>query len=267
MTAISITQTQGSAISLRDIVVNLGGHPILRDIDLEIQPGEFVCLLGPSGCGKSTLLSLMAGFLRPDEGDVEIAAQSVTAPRRSVGVVFQNSEALFPWLSVRSNVGYGPRLRGLKATPRREIEDRYLRLVGLSACADRYPRQLSGGMRQRVQIARVLANEPDVVLMDEPFGALDAQTRHVMQTELDRIWQATRPTIIFVTHDIDEAVLLADRVITMTAGPAARVKNDYTVDMARPRRESSREWAELRTVLRQDIETEVATALEQQGLS
>lgn len=257
----------GSSIALDDVSIVLGGRPILGGVDLRIPAGEIVCLLGPSGCGKSTLLSAIAGFLQPATGKIVVDDLPVTKPRRTIGVVFQSAQALFPWLTARENVGYGPRMRKLPKERIAQIQDEYLGLVGLSRCAHQFPRQLSGGMRQRVQIARVLANEPEIVLMDEPFGALDAQTRSVMQAELVRIWEQTAPTIVFVTHDINEAILLGDRVITMTAGPQARIKNDYPVDLPRPRIQGGQDWLDLHTTLRQDIETEVAATMQQQGIS
>jgi NitT/TauT family transport system ATP-binding protein len=182
-------------------------------------------------------------------------------------MVFQSSEALFDWLTVRHNVEYGPKMRGASKAERTAISDEFLKLVGLAHCADQLPRQLSGGMRPRAQIARVLANEPRVVLMDEPFGALDAQTRQVMQHELDRIWRASGCTVVFVTHDIDEAIVLADRILVMTAGPSASIKSSYEVDIPRPRDEASPEAIALHRQLRDDIGTEVRKALAGQGLS
>jgi NitT/TauT family transport system ATP-binding protein len=215
----------GSPVAIRDVDIRFGGFTAVEGASLEIAAGEFVCLLGPSGCGKSTLLNAVAGFVRPAAGEVRCGDSRVDGPDVSRGVVFQSAEALFPWLTVRQNVAFGPRMRGVPKARRDAAVDRYLTMVGLSHSAERFPDQLSGGMRQRAQLARVLANDPSVVLMDEPFGALDAQTRLVMQVELDRIWRETGATIVFVTHDIGEAILLADRVVTMTAGPAAAIKN------------------------------------------
>ena len=258
--------TKGDAIALRDVSIRFGDFVAVRDVTVDIAPGEFVCLLGPSGCGKSTLLNTIAGFVPAADGEVRVAQQPVTGPDVSRGVVFQSSEALFPWLTVRENVTFGPRMRRVDKGRIREMCDHYLGLVGLTDAADKMPGELSGGMRQRVQIARVLANEPSVVLMDEPFGALDAQTREVMQRELERIWSTTRPTIVFVTHDITEALLLADRVLTMTAGPAARIKEVYPVDIERPRDETDRASVEQHRVLREDIGAEVSKTLRAQGL-
>jgi NitT/TauT family transport system ATP-binding protein len=262
----SASSASGAAIRLDRVAVVLGGNPIVAGVDLDIAAGEFVCLLGPSGCGKSTLLNLIAGFLLPSAGSVTAAGQPVRGPGIDRGVVFQSAEALFPWLTVQENVEYGPRMRGVGRAERAAAALRYIDLVGLRHAADRFPSELSGGMRQRVQIARVLVNEPSIVLMDEPFGALDAQTREVMQRELDRIWRATRPTIVFVTHDISEAILLADRVVTMTAGPDARLKTIAKVALPHPRDLTDPGAVALYRELRDDIGAEVTKTLRAQGL-
>src|SRR5918996_3977905 len=261
MEARAAASGRGGAIELREVTVRFGDFVAVREATIDIAPGEFVCLLGPSGCGKSTLLNVIAGFVAAAVGEVRVAGEDVTGPDVSRGVVFQSSDALFPWLTVRQNVGFGPRMRRIDKRRARELCDHYLELVGLADAAERLPSELSGGMRQRVQIARVLANEPSVVLMDEPFGALDAQTREVMQHELERIWQETRPTILFVTHDITEAILLGDRIATMTAGPAGRIKDIYTVDLPRPRDEIDPAVVELHRRLRDDIGVEVSKTL------
>jgi NitT/TauT family transport system ATP-binding protein len=258
-------RTGGPGIVLRDVGIGFDGYQAVSGIDLDIEDGEFVCLLGPSGCGKSTLLMALAGFLTPNGGSLRLGGGEVTGPDPQCGVVFQSSDALFDWLTVRQNVAFGPRMRRVPRARQREIVDEYLGLVGLRHTADRYPSQLSGGMRQRVQIARVLANQPRVVLMDEPFGALDAQTRQVMQRELDRIWRTHRCTVVFVTHDIDEAILLADRVVVMSAGPSARIKSSYPVELPRPRQEGAAAFADLRRRLRDDIGEEVRASLRAQG--
>jgi len=265
LSADSAARAGESGITFRDVGIGFDGFQAVSDINLDIEDGEFVCLLGPSGCGKSTLLMALAGFLAPNRGSVRLGGADVAGPSPECGVVFQSSDALFDWLTVRQNVAFGPRMRGLPRARQREIVDEYLGLVGLRHTADRYPGQLSGGMRQRVQIARVLANKPGVVLMDEPFGALDAQTRQVMQRELDRIWRTHRCTVVFVTHDIDEAILLADRVLVMTAGPSARIKSGYPVDLPRPRQEGSAAFVDLRHRLREDIAEEVRASLRAQG--
>jgi len=261
-----LSQVRGAALSADGVGIRFDSLQAVRDISLDIAAGEFLCLLGPSGCGKSTLLSAMAGFVTVDEGTLTVGGAPISGPDPELGMVFQSSEALFDWMTVRQNVAFGPRMRGASRTERTKLADEYLSLVGLRHCADRFPGQLSGGMRQRVQIARVLANEPGVVLMDEPFGALDAQTRQVMQEETDRIWRASGCTVVFVTHDIDEAILLADRIAVMTAGPAASVKSVYPVDLPRPRDEGEPAAVELRRRLREDIGEEVRKALRDQGL-
>ena len=205
----------------------------LANIDLEIAPGELVCLLGPSGCGKSTLLNAIAGFLPPSAGEIRVDGHPVVAPGPDRGVVFQEY-ALFPWMTVNDNVAFGMEQKGLA---RAEIDRRvaaYLAMLGLADFRDRYPKDLSGGMRQRVAIARVLALDSPILLMDEPFGALDALTRRNLQDELLRIWGDLHKTIVFVTHSIEEAIYLADRVVVMTYRPGT-IKRDQRVALPRPR--------------------------------
>ncbi|MFE9643271.1 ABC transporter ATP-binding protein [Streptomyces sp. NPDC006365] len=264
--ASAVGGSRGAAVSVDGVDIRFGSFHAVRGISLDIAAGEFLCLLGPSGCGKSTLLSALAGFVRPHQGGLTVDGVTIGGPDPDLGMVFQSSEALFDWMTVRQNVAFGPRMRGKSRAEQAKLADEYLALVGLRHCADRFPDQLSGGMRQRVQIARVLANEPRVVLMDEPFGALDAQTRQVMQEEMGRIWEASGCTVVFVTHDIDEAILLADRVAVMTAGPAASVKSVYPVELPRPRDETDPAALELRRALRDDIGEEVRKALRDQGL-
>lgn len=253
------------ALSLSSVSVAFGKFTAVDSVDLEVRDGEFLCLLGPSGCGKSTLLSVMAGFQAAADGDVMHRGAPVRQPCRDMGFVFQSSEALFDWLTVEDNIGFGLRMAGMPKQERKAVIEEHLRLVGLGHAGRKRPPQLSGGMRQRVQIARVLANAPDVVLMDEPFGALDAQTRTVMQHELGRIWQERRSTVVFVTHDIDEALILADRIAIMTAGPAARIKSVYDVSLARPREEDAADFVALRHQIREDIVEEVAISLRNQA--
>jgi len=217
--------------------VRFGDHPALARVDLEVYQGEFVCLLGPSGCGKTTLLNAIAGFVQPSSGHIEVAGSEVHGPGADRGFVFQEY-ALFPWLTVEKNIQYGPRLRGVGRSDRKQLSDKYCRLVGLQDSAQRYPNQLSGGMQQRVAIARALANHPDILLMDEPFGALDAMTRQTLQEELLRIWETERRTFVFVTHSIAEAVFLADRIVVMSSHPG-RVKSILENGIPRPRSRTS----------------------------
>jgi NitT/TauT family transport system ATP-binding protein len=203
----------------------------LRDFALEIEAGEFFCLLGTSGCGKTTVLNLVAGFERPTAGAVEIAGHAIEGPGADRGVVFQGDDSLYSWLSAAGNVEFGMRMRGVVRAERQAQARRYLELVGLAGQEHKHPPELSGGMKQRIQIARVLANEPAMLLMDEPFAALDAQTRAVMQQELLKIWRETRKTVLFITHDIDEAIILATRIGVMHAGPESRIKGVIPVDL------------------------------------
>ena len=228
----------------------------LRDINLTISKGEFVCLIGASGCGKSTLLRIIAGFETASAGAVEMYGAPITAPGPERGMVFQDF-ALFPWLTVRENIGFGPRQRGLPKANLDELAAQYTDMVGLTRFADYYPSQLSGGMKQRVAIARVLANDCEVLLMDEPFGALDALTREKLQQELLEIWERTRVTVIFVTHSVEEAVVLSDRVVVMTAGPG-RIEQDSRIHLARPREVSAIDFNQVRRDITQRLTSHVA---------
>jgi len=238
-----------------------GAYTALDRLDLDVREGEFFCLLGPTGCGKSTVLHLIAGFDMPSAGSVEVRDHPVAGPGADRGVVFQTELALFPWLTVEENVSFGLRMRGADAGERAAILDRNLELVGLSKHRRKFPRELSGGMKQRVQIARALANDPDILLMDEPFGALDAQTRRRMQEEVVRIWTEARKTVVFITHDIGEAIWLADRIGVMTRGPAARVKEIVDVKLARPRPAMTPEFAEIYNALSASIHAEAEAML------
>lgn len=212
-----------------------GGSPItaLDRVSLEVSDKEFAVIVGPSGCGKSSLLLLVAGLHQPTGGRMLLEGKPIEEPGRDRGMVFQ-SYTLFPWLTVRDNVAFGLRLRSVPPAERRRIVERYLAEVGLEGFADAYPRQLSGGMMQRVALARAMANDPQILLMDEPFGALDSQTRTVMQQLLLRVWEHEHKTVLFVTHDIDEALLLGDRLYVMTARPG-RIKERLDVRLPRPR--------------------------------
>jgi ABC-type nitrate/sulfonate/bicarbonate transport system ATPase subunit len=223
--------------------------PVLEDISLEVADGEFVCLLGPSGCGKSTLLSTMAGFLSPTSGEIRIDGEVVRGPDPRRIFVFQE-RGVFPWLTVEGNIAFG--LFHLTAAERKQRVTHYIRMVGLEGFEKAYPPALSGGMKQRLEVARALAVNPDMLFLDEPFGALDSITRLVMRGELLRIWEAERKTIIFVTHDIDEAVQLADRVVVMSARPAT-IQQIVKIDIPHPRDISSARYLELRDGIFQQI--------------
>ncbi|WP_442048716.1 ABC transporter ATP-binding protein [Paenibacillus sp. 2TAB19] len=217
-------------------VANKEPHYIIKDINLTIKGGEFFILLGPSGCGKSTLLNLIAGFIGKTEGKIALGGKEIQRPGSERAMVFQQADAsLFPWLTVRENVEFGLKMKKIKKAERHEISSRYIELVGLGGHADKFPKELSGGMKQRVQLARVLANDPAILLMDEPFGALDAMTRRTMQKELIRIWRQTNKTVIFVTHDIQEAILLGQRVGVMSVGPSSQITDLHDIPLEYPR--------------------------------
>ncbi len=237
----------------------------LEGFDLEVAHGEFVCLLGPSGCGKTTVLRIVAGLEGKTDGSVAVnrgghsggptsELTEVSGAGRDRGMVFQEF-ALFPWRSVRKNIEFGLELAEVPEQERGLISKKLIDLVGLKGFEDAYPRELSGGMRQRVAIARALANDPEVLLMDEPFGSLDAQTRNLMQKELLRIWAAAKKTVLFVTHSVEEAVFLADRIVVMTARPG-KVREIIPVPLARPRDRTSREFIEIRSKVLTELEEE-----------
>ena len=246
-----------------------GAYEALADVDLQIRRGDFYCLLGPSGCGKSTILSLVAGFEPPTIGLIEFegsdGARAWRQPVRQPGtdriVIFQDaSAALFPWLNVQENILFGLKLRSTAPQRSAELLKTYVEMVGLSQHAQKFPFELSGGMKQRVQIARSLIMEPDLLLMDEPFAALDAITKRGLQQELSKIWQQTHMTVIYVTHDIIEAVLLGNRIAVMTTGPAARIKTEIKIDLPRPRIPTNIEFVEVVSALDRLIEEEVHAA-------
>jgi NitT/TauT family transport system ATP-binding protein len=226
-----------SSIAARDVTMVFGtrGGEVraLDHVTVEIPDGHFACIVGASGCGKSTLLNIMAGLVRPTSGTIDVGERRVDAPGADRGMVFQ-SYTLFPWLRVRENVEFGPSMKGVAAQERRRIADALLEEMGMTEFARAYPNELSGGMKQRVAIARALANDPAVLLMDEPFGALDALTRAGAQRFLTQIWEQHRRTIVFVTHDIDEAIYLGDTVFVMSPRPG-RVKEIVSIDLDRPR--------------------------------
>jgi NitT/TauT family transport system ATP-binding protein len=224
-------------IEVRNVGVQFGvkGATVqaVKDVSLNVQPSEFVSLIGPSGCGKSTILSIVAGFLNPSSGEALLDGVPIIKPGSERGVVFQQY-SLFPWLSVRDNVEFGLRMAGVAKSTREQSARTLLGLAGLLAFENHYPDQLSGGMKQRIGIVRALATSPQVLLMDEPFGALDTQTRVVMQEILTNMWQQFRISVLFITHDIDEAIFLSDRIYVMTARPG-RIKAEITVPLPRPR--------------------------------
>jgi ABC-type nitrate/sulfonate/bicarbonate transport system ATPase subunit len=222
---------------------------VLNNINLEVGDGEFVCLLGPSGCGKTTLLNAMAGFLSPTSGEITVDGEPVRKPDPRRVFVFQE-RGVFPWLTVEGNIGFG--LSKLTKAEREQRIAHYVKMVGLQGFEKTYPQELSGGMKQRLEVARALAVNPDMLLLDEPFGALDSITRLVMRGELLRIWEAERKTVIFVTHDIDEAVQLADRVVVMSARPAS-IRQIVNIDIAHPRDISAPRYLELRDGIFQQI--------------
>jgi ABC-type nitrate/sulfonate/bicarbonate transport system ATPase subunit len=222
---------------------------VLEDINLDVSDGEFICLVGPSGCGKTTLLNLMGGFLSQTSGSITIDGQAVHGPDPRRILVFQE-RGVFPWLTVEGNIGFG--LSGLPRAERDERIAHYVQMVRLQGFEHTYPADLSGGMKQRLQVARALAVNPDILYLDEPFGALDSVTRLIMRGELLRIWQTERRTIIFVTHDIDEAVQLADRVVVLSSRPA-KIEDILTIDIAHPRNISSPRYLQLRDELMSKI--------------
>ncbi|MCH3918419.1 MAG: ABC transporter ATP-binding protein [Spirochaetia bacterium] len=210
----------------------------LSPVSFSIEKNEFICVIGPSGCGKTTLLSMIAGLSRPSSGTIKVHDEAVTGPGKGKGVVFQQY-ALYPWLTVLENVGFGLKLKNVKKDEREAIARKYINIVGLDKFVDSFPKELSGGMKQRVALARAYATNPDVLLMDEPFGALDAQTRAQLQENLLETWQQERKTCFFITHDVDEAVLLATKVIIMSAGPG-RVREIMPIDLPYPRNQETK---------------------------
>src|SRR5471030_996137 len=237
-------------------------YPAVRDFSLDIEPGEFFCLLGTSGCGKTTILNMVAGFERPSAGEIRLGGRVIDKPGADRGVVFQGDDSLYAWLTALGNVEFGLRMRGVSRAEREEKARHYLELVGLTGQEHKHPTELSGGMKQRIQIARVLANEPQMLLMDEPFAALDAHTRADMQHELLRICRATAKTVLFITHDIDEAITLANRIGVMRAGPASQLKGIVDVTLSEAERERTDErFAAVYRQVHEMIRDELAIAL------
>jgi NitT/TauT family transport system ATP-binding protein len=245
----AVTATAGAplieAVGVSQIYATGDGAPswALKNASLAVGAGEFVCIIGPSGCGKSTLLHLIAGFFAPTEGSLRFRGQPIRAPGPERGVVFQEY-ALFAWMTARQNVEFGLRAAGMPVAERRAKARRYLELVGLERAADRYPGELSGGMRQRVAVARALVNEPEVLLMDEPFAAVDAITRASLQEELLRLWQEIGLSVVFITHNIDEAIFLAQRVVVMSPHPG-RIQSIVPIDLPHPRDRASSAFGSL----------------------
>jgi len=236
----------------------------IQNFNLEVKEGEFVCIVGPSGCGKSTFLRILGGLIEPTSGEINLGSSQKGGPLKNI--VFQEY-AIFPWKTVIDNVAFGLQMRGLPRRERQEIASDWLRKVGLVKFAHSYPHQLSGGMKQRVSMARAFANDPEILLMDEPLGALDAQTRVVLQGELIRLWEASRKTVVYVTHSIEEAVWLGDRVVLMTAHPGTN-KIEFDVTFPRPRNfalTTATEFGQLTYSIWQELQGEVQQAMEQQG--
>jgi len=224
-----------------------GAIKALEDINLEVKPNEFLCMIGPSGCGKTTLLRMIAGLDYPSSGEIILDSKEVKGPSPDRGMVFQEF-SLFPWRTVIKNITFGLEIQGIDEEERYRIANKYLDIVSLKGFENRYPYELSGGMKQRVAIARALATEPAILLMDEPFGSVDAQTRNILQEELLEIWERTKKTILFVTHSVDEAVCLADRVLMMSVRPGRFVMS-IEIDIARPRKRTSMEANAIREKL------------------
>lgn len=230
-------------------------QPILIDIKLEAQDGEFISIVGPSGCGKTTLLKIIAGLEKADKGVVLIDGIVTNRPSSDKGMVFQEY-TLFPWRTVRSNIEFGLEFKGFSKSERKRISDEYLELIKLSRWADKYPFELSGGMKQRVALARALANNPKILLMDEPFGSLDTETRNIIQLELIEIWKRTVKTIIFVSHNIDEAIFLSNKIIVLTSLPG-RIKNIHTIKLSYPRNRSDSKFLGIKNKILHEVSEEV----------
>jgi NitT/TauT family transport system ATP-binding protein len=259
------------AIELRGVTKRFltpsgGVFTALRDLDMTVQPGEFCAVVGPTGCGKSTTLGLISGLEPPSEGEVDVFGEPVNGIADGIGYVFQ-SDAVFPWKTVLENVAAGPRYRGTSHREAREKAREWIARVGLAGFEDRYPYQLSGGMRKRVALAQSLINGPRILLMDEPFSALDVQTRSLMENELLGLWSASSASVVFVTHDLEEAISLSDRVFVITAGPGT-VKSNYKVDLPRPRNVAEirfdPRFVEIYEEMWKDLKDEVLVSYERQ---
>lgn len=262
------TSTFGKPMTLRGLAkqyTTADGHALeaLLAIDLDIAPGEFLVVVGPSGCGKSTMLNILAGLTPPSAGEARVGDLVVRGPDIDRGMVFQDY-ALFPWLDVIGNVEFGLERKGIGRRGRRDLAMHYLEMVGLADFADKRPRELSGGMKQRVAIARTFATEPSIIFMDEPFGALDALTRRHLQHELLRIWQQHRKTVVFITHSVVEAIYLADRIALMTARPG-RIKSVLTVNLPHPRDPTSDAFRDIERRVYSDLDEELAKSFRMEG--
>ncbi|MBN2983518.1 ABC transporter ATP-binding protein [Cohnella algarum] len=254
-----VARSEAWALEFKDVGKTYQRHTgekvaVVRDVNLKLEKGGFLCLLGPSGCGKTTLLNLVAGFEGATAGEILVNGKAVKGPGPERGVVFQNDLALFPWLTVEENIAYGLKIKGVPKRERREQALAWMKQVGLEQHGKKYPSELSGGMKQRVQIARVLANDPDILLMDEPFAALDAQTRTHLQLELSSICRRSGKTVLFITHDIQEALLLADRIVVMARAPQENIKADFKVDLPYPRERMNEQFADLYNRLLDEID-------------
>jgi NitT/TauT family transport system ATP-binding protein len=249
---------QGRNVNLTFRPPNRGPVRALSGFDIDIDEGEFLSIVGPSGCGKSTFLNVLLGLIKPDSGDLRMAGKAISGPGTDRAMVFQEF-GLLPWRTVQANVELGLELKGMSGEARRKVSQPLIEMVGLSGFEGHFPHELSGGMKQRVGLARALATDPNVLLMDEPFAALDAQTRDLMQVELLRIWQETRKTVLFVTHQIDEAIYLSDRVMVMTKRPG-RAKKMFPIDLPRPRDYEMRvtpEFNELKLEIWNELKDEI----------
>lgn len=221
-------------VSIDAVTMSFGSYVAVQDVNLSVADGEFLAIVGPTGCGKSTILNAIAGLLKPSSGTVAIDGQPVRGVQNDIGYLFQQ-DALLPWKTALENVELGPMFKGVGTAERREQSMKWLAKVGLKGFEHRYPHQLSGGQRKRVQMAQALITGPKVILMDEPFSALDIHTRHLMQNELLRLWQEERRAVVMITHDLEEAIALGDRVVVLAAGPRSRVIDSFPVDLQRPR--------------------------------
>lgn len=243
---------------LRNVSKKFNNLLTISNLNFDVSDGEFVCLLGPSGCGKTTILRLSAGLDSPTEGEIFLDDKKINGPNKDCGFVFQEY-ALFPWRTVKGNIEFGPQVKGIPKEEYERLSKHYIDLMGLKGFENHYPHELSGGMKQRVGIARAYANNPKLLLMDEPFGALDAQTRNFMQSELLRIWEKEHISALFVTHSVDEAVYLSDRVIVLSARPGT-VKDIFKVDLPRPRIRTSPEANLMRDVILRSLGSEINRA-------